>query len=268
MSIARLILIPILFIIGLGIMAIIPVVVSLIYKGSYNRHLNEQLNGEGTARKWISPLALGLIIFLIEVILVVGITVIGVITFSPIRTEGSTYGGVDLSDNHTESWVSGELPDEYAIFDGKDVNDYSMVRSDRDDFSFYTYKFVGEDKIGDADYVIIADYKGDARYNQAISNVSFLVSGTSFTMGTSLDGSDRYYCIIDLDSIVYRDVTVNEDGQTTNEIIVKPKDIEVSYNLDLMYIPDDSDLDSFDFEALTSDTMAAELSIDISDLDF
>ena len=53
-------------------MLIIPVVVALIYKGSYTNHLNQMMMGDVMGKKWISPFALGAIIFLVEVLILVG----------------------------------------------------------------------------------------------------------------------------------------------------------------------------------------------------
>lgn len=267
MAAMGLLLIPLLFIVGVVAMAIIPVVVALIYRGSYNRHLNEQLNGDGTIRRWISPLALGLIIFLAEVIIMVGVTVIGMINYSAL-TGNSSSGEVDFSDNLTESYLPQDLPEEYAVFDGGEVEGYAKEERDQDDFHFIAYKHVDGDKIGNADYVICTDYMGDAVYSQVTSNVQFGTKDGSYGIGTSLEKSNRYYCIIDLGGVVYRNVT-NKDGvQTTQEYTLKPDDIDVSYDLLLINIPGGSDIDSFDFSTLTSDTMAGELKIDLKSLGF
>ncbi len=265
MAAAGIILIPILFIIAVFCMGIIPVVVALIYRGSYNRHLNEQLNSDGTMRKWISPVALGLIIFLAEVIIMVGITAIGVINYSALNRD-SDNSAVDLSDNRTETYLPGDLPEEYAVFDGSEVDGYLKEEREQDGFHYYAYKLNSGEKIGDADYMLVIDYNGKAIYNQASSSLQFEIGDGSVGQGIMVDKSDRYDVVIDLGKIIYRTVTVKDGTETTNEMTMKPDDVEVEYDMILMNVPNADDIDSLDFDALTSDTMAAEIKVDLEDL--
>ena len=266
MAAAGIILIPILFIIAVFCMAIIPVVVALIYRGSYNRHLNEQLNSDGTMRKWISPVALGLIIFLAEVIIMVGITAIGIINYSAVIKGSGNSSSVDFSDNRTQTYLPGELPEEYAVFDGSEVEGYLKEEREQDGFHYTAYKLNGGEEIGDADYMLIIDYDGKAIYNQASSSVEFEIGDGSAGQGTMVDKSDRYYVVIDLGRIIYRTVTTKDGTQSTSEMTMKPDDVEVEYDMILMNIPNGADIDSFDFDTLTGNTMAAELEVDLEDL--
>ena len=266
MATAGIILIPLLFFLGLVLMAVIPVVVALIYRGSYNRHLNEQLNGqlEGTqVRRWISPLALGLIIFLVEVILVVGITVIGMVRFSAARGSGS----VDFGLNNTSTYTDEDVPEEITVFDGSDVDGYLKLEGNDGDFHYTAYKLDSGKEIQEADYVLCIDYNGDSKASEAYASATFDISGSGSALGAQLNASDRYYAVIDVGTIVLKDIITKDGKEITQETTVKPTDIEIQYDLVLLDLPT-VDGDSMDFESMTDDTMVAECHVDVTDLKF
>ena len=262
-------LIPVLFLLAIAVLIIIPVIAALIYNSSYNRYLNEHMADGTMPRKKITPLALGIIIFLIEIILMVGITVIGIVVFRA-NVGGNTEMHTDFSENFSTTYTQENVPDEYAVFNGAEVEGYDKLEYNSDDGDFHYFVYKRGDGVSDekAAYVLCVEYKGKAAYNSAMSNIGFTDKDGGQSVGIVNEKSDRYYGVVDLGRVIYRKV-INKDGkQMIEERTSPPENMDVQYEMLLFNDFGDGDIDAFDPDIMTGDMVSGELRINLTDLDF
>ena len=255
-----LLMLPVLFLLAIVVIAIIPVTVALIYRGSYNRHLNEQLSGDFPAKRWISPFALGLVIFLIEIVLMVGITVAGIVTFRANIGSGSN---IVVDGNESNTYTSEDVPEEYALFDGYNMDGYEMTEINEGDFHYFCYKKAEAAEVDGPDYVLNIEYTGNSSYDQAFANMEFSDKFGSSSAGTVADASDHYYAVIDTGSMIYKSITYQDGVETSEEVPMKPEDIKVTYDL-MLFNDITDDIEVSDIDSLTGDAIVGELKVDLN----
>lgn len=243
-------------------LAIIPILAALIYKGSYTRHLNEQMESGYTSKKWISPLGAGLITFLGEVLILVGV-------FGLFMARTSSLGGddhIEINANGCRSWTfsTDEAADtEYAVFNGDLVENYAMTIGESGDFIYYAYhRMAGSEDM--PMYALVVEYRGNKKIGDFVGSTNFGKDPNGIFLGNGApnSGDNRVVVIIQPDDIQVT-TTVTENGVDKTETYTVPKeDIPLSYTLEL-YEPTPANApDSFDPKVIE------RITIDLSDLSF
>ena len=265
MNLLLIIMIPVLLIVFLAV----PIAVALIYRTSYNKYLNEQMTSGTKAKKRISPFMLGLIIFIIEVVILIGLFVVVMVSYTV-----DNHNEVILMDpleNDTVMCTDEDISDEYAVFNGSDVEGYDRkeVSSQNGDFHYFVYKRTGNLPDDKPYYVVNVEYKGNADYNCAKTNLRFSCEKDSSSgIGMVSKKSSHYYSIVYVGEMTKRKVIQNEGKQIYEDEKVSPEDVQVNYEMLLFKAPETSDFESYDFDTFSSDTVTEELKIDLSELDF
>lgn len=265
MILLSIILIPVLLIVFLAV----PVAVALIYRSSYNKYLNEQMTSGTKAKKRISPFMLGLIIFIIEVVILSGVFVVGVVSFTV--NDHNEEILMDALENDTVIYTDEDISDEYAVFNGSDVEGYDRKEesSQNGDFHYFVYKKKGNLPKDKPYYVVNVEYKGNADYNCARTNLKFSCEKDSSSgIGMVSKKSTHYYAIVYVGEMTKRKVIQNEGKQIYEDEKIPPEDVQVNYEMLLFKAPETSDIESYDFDTFSSDTVTEELKIDLSELDF
>ena len=214
-------------------MLAIPVIAALIYKVFYNRHLNKQLESGVRGKSWISPFALGLIIFLAQVLIVIGLGM----TY---MTDTSRHSVIeyDSPDDRSAFYTQEEVANTpYASFRGGPVSGYWLKEETEGDFHYFIYE--NDDSVDNIlpKYVVLVEYKGNGGVKSAVGTVRIGSSGQGFLV----PASDRYVAVVDTGSMkIYN---VDEDGNRTEiseeEYAEELKDsaLELSlYNLNYDYM--------------------------------
>ena len=265
MILLSIIMIPVLLIVFLAV----PVAVALIYRTSYNKYLNEQMTGGTKVKKRISPFMLGLIIFIIEVVILVGLFVVCMVSYTVDNHNEVIL--MDTLENDTVMCTDEDISDEYAVFNGSDVEGYNRkeVSSQNGDFHYFVYKRTGNLPDDKPYYVVNVEYKGNADYNCAMTNLRFSCEKDSSSgIGMVSKKSSHYYSIVYVGEMTKRKVIQNEGKQIYEDEKVSPEDVQVNYEMLLFKAPETSDIESYDFDTFDSNMVTEELTIDLSSLDF
>ncbi len=237
-------------------MLIIPVVVALIYKGSYNNHLNQMMTGDVMGKKWISPFALGAIIFLVEVLILVG-------SFGlfMVNTKTNSKTEIDASDNYSWTWPEGEVPEgEYREFDGDPVGGYDILNRDEGDFHYTVYKRTSPGEENDPEYAICINYTGDGDVKSYMAITQFADNSGASGFGNNGTAGDRYIGVIDTQHIIVRSITEDPENGTETEILD-------DYNFDVIYNFEVYDMEYDKMIDPTSHSLGS-VSINLSKLNF
>ena len=237
-------------------MLVIPVVVALIYKGSYTNHLNQMMMGDVAGKKWISPFALGAIIFLIEVLILVGC-----FGLFMMRRDTHSQREIDASDNYSWTWPEGEVPEgEYRGFNGDPVDGYDILQRDEDAFHYTVYKRSASGDESGPDYAICISYNGEGEVKSYLANVQFEDNTGSSGFGNVGTADDKYIGVIDTQNIVVRSIIDDPEKGKEIEVLDDVK-FDVIYNFDVYDMDYDNMID-------TEPHKMASLSINLSDLRF
>ena len=209
-------------------MLIIPVVVALIYKGSYTRHLNELMMGDIKGKRWISPFALGAIIFLIEILILVGCFTLFMVNHSSnSRTE------IDASENYSWTWPEGEVPEgEYREFNGDMVEGYYILERDDGLFHYTVYKKSAPESDNGPEYAICINYTGDGDVGSYMATTQFADKSGASGFGNTGTAADRYIGVIDTQHVIVRSITDDTENGTVTKI-VDDYDFDVIYNFEV-----------------------------------
>ena len=238
-------------------MLIIPVVVALIYKGSYTNHLNQLMMGDVMGKKWISPFALGAIIFLVEVLILVGC--FGLFMVNHRSSNAQTE--IDASDNYSWTWPEGEVPEgEYREFDGDPVEGYDILNRDEGDFHYTVYKRSSPGEENDPEYAICINYTGDGDVKSYMAITQFADNSGASGFGNNGTAGDRYIGVIDTQHIIVRSITEDPENGTETEIL-DDYDFDVIYNFEVYDMEYDKMIDP------TSHSLGS-VSINLSKLNF
>ncbi len=237
-------------------MLLIPVVVALIYKGSYNNHLNQMMTGDVMGKKWISPFALGAIIFLVEVLILVG-------SFGlfMVNTNTNTKTEIDASDNYSWTWPEGEVPEgEYREFDGDPVEGYDILNRDEGDFHYTVYKRTSPGEENDPEYAICINYTGDGDVKSYMATTQFADKSGASGFGNNGTAGDRYIGVIDTQHVIVRSITEDSENGTETRI-VDDYDFDVIYNFEVYDMEYDKMIDPMTHSL-------GSVSINLSELNF
>ncbi len=237
-------------------MLLIPVVVALIYKGSYNNHLNQMMTGDVMGKKWISPFALGAIIFLVEVLILVG-------SFGlfMVNTKTNSKTEIDASDNYSWTWPEGEVPEgEYREFDGDPVEGYDILNRDEGDFHYTVYKRTSPGEENDPEYAICINYTGDGDVKSYMAITQFADNSGASGFGNNGTAADRYIGVIDTQHVIVRSITEDSENGTMTRI-VDDYDFDVIYNFEVYDMEYDKMIDP------TTHSLGS-VSINLSELNF
>ncbi|MBE6816478.1 MAG: hypothetical protein E7520_02100 [Ruminococcaceae bacterium] len=195
---------------------VLPIIIAFIYKYFYNKHINS-----GTGKKWISPLAVGLISFL--VLTIVAITSVSV-AFVAYKANPEYAMEIDTSQNTSVTLTEEEFNDSaFTAFNGRGVSGYNLENKRQKDFDYQLYSKVNGGPVSMPDYVVIITYTGSEEYNSAFAENGIREKTGGSSEGVSVEKSEKYYAIIDGTNIAFKD----RDGK---EIEVKHK---LSYSLKL-----------------------------------
>ncbi len=237
-------------------MLIIPVVVALIYKGSYTNHLNQMMMGDVMGKRWISPFALGAIIFLIEILILAGCFTLFMVNNNPnSRTE------IDASENYSWTWPEGEVPEgEYREFNGDMVEGYYILERDDGRFHYTVYKRSAPESDNGPEYAICINSTGDGKVGSYMATTQFADKSGASGFGNTGTAADRYIGVIDTQHIIVRSVTEDSDNGTVTEI-VDGYDFDVIYNFEAY---------DTEYEDMIDPTthLLGSVSINLSDLNF
>ena len=224
-------------------MLIIPVVVALIYKGSYTNHLNQMMMGDVMGKKWISPFALGAIIFMVN------------------HRSSNAQTEIDASDNYSWTWPEGEVPEgEYREFDGDPVEGYDILNRDEGDFHYTVYKRSSPGEENDPEYAICINYTGDGDVKSYMAITQFADNSGASGFGNNGTAGDRYIGVIDTQHIIVRSITEDPENGTETEIL-DDYDFDVIYNFEVYDMEYDKMIDP------TSHSLGS-VSINLSKLNF
>ena len=246
----------------LGIL-IIPILAALIYKGSYTRHLNEQMETGVVSKKWLSPLAVGLIAFLIEILFIVG-------CFSLFMVRNNSTAGyhdyieIDAKDNQSWTFSTDEVKDtEFSVFNGELVENYAMTEGAEGDFYYYAYhRMAGPEDM--PEYALLVEYRGDKEVNSFVGNTSFGHEPNTVFLGngTENSGDGKVVAIIRPGDMVVTTTDSKNGVDTTDTVTINKDDVELKYTLELYEPAPDGASEDFDPEIID------RLTINLSDLSF
>ena len=197
---------------------VLPIIIAFIYKYFYNKHINS-----GTGKKWISPLAVGLISFL--VLTIAAITSVSV-AFVAYKANPEYSMEIDTSQNNSVTLTEEEFKDSaFTAFNGRGVSGYKLENKRQKDFDYQLYSKVNGGPVSMPDYVIIINYTGENNYNTVMAKYRINDKWGGSFLGVQLDKSakSKYYAVIDGTNIAFKD----KNGK---EIEVKHK---LSYSLEL-----------------------------------
>ena len=237
-------------------MLLIPVVVALIYKGSYTNHLNQMMAGDVRGKKWISPFALGAIIFLVEVLILVGC-----FGLFMMNTNSNTKTEIDASDNYSWTWPEGEVPEgKYREFDGNMVDGYYILERDNGVFHYTVYKLPSPGGENDPEYAICIDYTGDGDVKSYMATTQFADKSGASGFGNTGTAADRYIGVIDTQHVIVRSITEDSENGTVTKIVD-------DYNFDVIY---NFEVYDMEYDKLIDPTTHSlgSVSINLSDLNF
>ena len=238
-------------------MLIIPVVVALIYKGSYTNHLNQMMMGDVMGKKWISPFALGAIIFLVEVLILMGCFGLFMVNHNSSNTQTE----IDASDNYSWTWPEGEVSDgKYREFDGDMVDGYYILERDDGDFHYTVYKNTSPGDENDPEYAICINYTGDGDVKSYMAITQFADSSGASGFGNNGTAGDRYIGVIDTQHIIVRSITEDPENGTETKILD-------DYNFDVIYNFEVYDMEYDKIIDPTSHSLGS-VSINLSKLNF
>ena len=178
---------------AIALIAALALVIMLIYKPLYNRHIN----GEST-KKWPSPLAVGIAAFLTLAFVAAAA---GVLHVKNPATYIKSDGPLCLT------YAEGD-PDleQYPEFRGRDVDGYDISDKNKGSFSYTLFEKTDAASEDRPDYVIVIRCNGsEFRSCGAFCEIRDRFGGES--SGTALENADAYYVFI-WDSTRY----YNENG--------------------------------------------------------
>ena len=204
------------FLLVIPAIIVIPVIIALVYKCFYNRHINS-----GTNKKWISPFAVGIISFLVLTIAVVATVSVAFVSYkaSPERAME-----IDTTKNNSVTLTEEEFNDSaFTAFNGRGVSGYKLENKKQDDFDYQIYSKISGGPVSMPDYVMIITYTGEKEYRSAFAENTITDKSGSFSQGNNIEKSTKYYVFIDGTNIVFKD----KDGK---KILVKHK---LGYSLKL-----------------------------------
>ena len=237
----------------LGIL-IIPILAALIYKGPYTRHLNDMMAGGIAAKRWISPFAFGLIIFLVELLFIAGL-----FGLFMMRTDSASQNiEYDASGNYSWTWPESEVPDEYKAFNGNFVEGYDIAPKNEGDFTYYVYHRTSEGNETDPEYAIFIQYTGSKKAKSYMGNTLFSDKSGASGFGNYGDAADSYVAVIDTEHVVVRSMGDPSEGIDT--VVLTDFDFDVIYEIKVF----DADYNSENFE----DHVVSSFSVNLSDVRF
>ena len=196
----------ILAVLGLFAVAVLTAIVTVIYVILYNRHINS-----GKGKKWISPLSVTLITFLVTSVLALGgITAAGFLAYKP--TEQNYSVAIDM--DCFEAFLPSEEfeTSEYTTFNGGEVSGYKLEDKSKGDFECQLYTKTDSTLTDKPDYFVIVNYKGKKQHNLAYAEtiIDTRYNGTGQGIELAMDNSDKYYAAINNDDIRFTDEKGNE----------------------------------------------------------
>lgn len=152
--------------IGLMLIALVlPAVIAVIYRKSYNKHANNQLINADTSKKkktWLPPLGVLLISYGVSFTL-----------FLPalwmIFVAWAVVGGLDASYNSVFTRTDTYPGDA----DGNAKYGYTLEENDKGNFHYYLYTKKKENTESGSDYILIVDYKGDKEIKSYVQTALF-----------------------------------------------------------------------------------------------
>lgn len=180
--------------IGIGILLIalvLPAVIAVIYRRSYNKHANAQLmNSMNTSKKkktWLPPLGVLLICYGVSFTVLFPILYVLFGIFLVIGELGMSYNSVYTHEDYYPGDANGSA--RYG---------YVLEEHDKGNFHYYLYTKKKENTEDGSDYILIVDYKGDKEIKSYLRTALFseVSSGRyieSYTESGCNYGSNRYY---------------------------------------------------------------------------
>ncbi|MBR6472350.1 MAG: hypothetical protein IKS99_01300 [Firmicutes bacterium] len=240
---------------------IIPILAALIYKGSYTRHLNEQMETGVVTKRWISPFMVGLIAFLIEMLIIAGMFSLFMLRGKTMY-ESSNYVEIDSKGCQSWTYSTDEVKGtDYEIFNGDLVENYSMTIEAKGDFYCYAYhRMAGPETM--PTYALLVEYRGDKKFGTFTGYTSFGKEPNSVFLGNDAvnSGDNKVVVIIEPDDMILSTSYIDSDGTDTN--FIYKDDVELSYTLDIVQKDPDAPEDSEPFKVLD------EVTFDLSAMSF
>lgn len=173
---------------GLALLLLVPLLIALVYKAFYNRHINS-----GSERRWPSPFAVAVGGCCVQAVILCAIALLANLLYA--RDTGVSIRSETMIEAFTQENCSSPAYSAYQRFDGQEVDGYTRESGRQGAFTYCVYRRTDADESG-ADYVVIARYDGDAAYNMA--SVEEVVNSRSggAASAISLEKSQTYYAVI------------------------------------------------------------------------
>ena len=244
-----------------ALFAALPIIIGLIYKYFYNRHLSRyfeihetdgddgilgdtSLMGDtgakdepgvmGKTGRWLSPFAVGLIVAGLEIILII----VACFMYSA-RKQSHSNMEFDMSGNKSEFYTKEEVENTpYDCFSGDKVSGYTLEKNTKDDFEYILYHNDGTMDSILPEYILLVSYLGTKSYGCCEGEITIQSEYGGLATGKLCSPSDRYIAVIDTQSIYMYDL--DRDGNRMELSDEELASAAFSFALDLtLYEPDE-----------------------------
>ena len=245
----------------IAVLLIIPVLVALIYKGSYTRKINEQMGQGGASRKLMTPFTAGLITFMGEMLIIVGMFVLFMIPGNSGMTKGE-YTEISANDSRSWTYSTDEVADtEYAVFNGNLVENYAMTSGRKGDFTYYAYhRMAGSEDM--PEYALIVEYAGSGEAGDFVGSTTYGREPNSIFLGNGCpnSGDNRVVAVIWSDDLTVK--TGENESDELETVVIEKDEVHLSYTLELYEKTPADASEEFDPDVID------RITIDLSDLSF
>ena len=173
--------------VGIGLLLmvlVLPAVIAVIYRKSYNKHANNQLINTDKSKKkktWLPPL--GVLLISYGVSFTVFLPVLSMIFMA-----WAVVGGLEMSYNSVftrTDYYPGDA-------DGSAKYGYTLEENDKGNFHYYLYTKKKENTEYGSDYILIVDYKGDKEIKSYIQTALFSESSLNGNADEFIDCEYNY----------------------------------------------------------------------------